>query len=97
MKITKITSSNKTVNLNEGHPWCPDKNANNQYLEIDIGAYGVVCAVRAVDNLNASRMKAKSYQLEFSMDGKEWLTYKENNVTKVLFFVDLVQVIQESL
>ena len=63
--------------------WCPEGKHTNRddYLQIDMGAQGTVCAV-ATQGRRSSEWTTR-YKLSVSGDGANWSFYKENNETKV--------------
>ena len=63
--------------------WSPsDKNNPNDYLQIDLQSDFFICAVSTQGHPSSSFWTTK-YKLSFSVNGIDWLTYKENAKDKV--------------
>ena len=62
--------------------WCASSQERTEYLQVDMGAEYSVCAV-ATQAQNAGFFWTTSYKLQYSLDGVNYYTYKENNVEKV--------------
>ena len=81
-------SSRKTGNepyrarLDSGGAWAPATNAGADYLQIDLGAVHVICAVATQGNPNADEWTTK-YKLEMSVNKVNWTEYKEGDAVKV--------------
>ena len=69
--------------LNGIRAWCPAKLAISEYLQVDIGTQQTVCAVATQGDGHEPGDWIERYKLEFSLDGANYMTYKENNVDKV--------------
>ncbi|KAL9970481.1 hypothetical protein ACROYT_G022861 [Oculina patagonica] len=66
-----------------GGAWCPRTTSNRRdFLQVDMGAVGSVCAL-ATQGAVGSRYWTTSYKVHFSTDKSTWKAYKENNVEKV--------------
>ena len=65
--------------------WSPsDENNSNDYLQIDLQYEFFICAVATQGYpLTSSRFWTTKYKLLFSVNGIDWLTYKENGKDKV--------------
>jgi len=62
--------------------WCTKTTTDRKdYLQVDVGAVGFVCAV-ATQGQSYSYW-ITSYKVHLSTDGVTWESYKENNVEKV--------------
>lgn len=65
-----------------GGGWCPETRTNRtDYLQIDMGEVYSVCAVATQGKLTGSYVT--SYKLQLSIDGIQWMVYKESNKDKV--------------
>ena len=77
------------LNWNRGEgAWCaktkPDR---TDYLQVDMGAVHLVCAV-ATQGQGTSSVWTISYKVHFSTDGVTWSSYKKSNyekVTKIIY------------
>ena len=70
--------------LNGNGAWSPrtDSDAIYEYLQIDLKYVFFICAVATQGNPIADQWTTK-YQLLLSLDNTNWVTYKENGITKV--------------
>ncbi|XP_015763688.1 PREDICTED: contactin-associated protein like 5-4-like [Acropora digitifera] len=69
--------------LHGGGAWSPSNNNNpNDYLQIDLQYDFFICAVATQGN-PASTFWTTKYKLLFSVNGIDWLTYKENGREKI--------------
>jgi len=63
--------------------WCPKTNSDSSdYLQVDMGAAHLVCAV-ATQGSKANSHWTTSYNLQLSTDGSTWTSYKEKGNIKV--------------
>ncbi|EDO27593.1 predicted protein, partial [Nematostella vectensis] len=62
--------------LNGSPGWCRSGSSTSNYLQIDLNAVFVVCAV-ATQGASYGTEWVKSYQVQFSMDNQAWSTYRE--------------------
>ena len=70
--------------LNGGSAWIPSTNGNNSdFLEIDLGSVYFICGVVTQGNPSADEWTTE-FKLETSLNNKNWTTYEENGVEKVL-------------
>lgn len=53
------------------------------YLQVDLGAVHVVCAV-ATQGSRKESQRTTTYKVRLSTDSIKWNTYKETNIKKVL-------------
>ena len=66
-----------------GDAWSPSNNDNaNDYLQIDLLYKFVICAVATQGNPLAGNW-TKTYKLQLSSGGSNWVIYHENNTDKV--------------
>ena len=62
--------------------WSPSNDGNpNDFLQVDLQYDFVICAVATQGH--PSRSWTTKYRLLFSVNGTDWLTYKENGTDKV--------------
>lgn len=74
----------KTGRLNSQYGWCPARtNVPNQYLQIDLKAVYVVCAVATQGHVMHGKHWTTKYNLAISIDGRTWHVYKVNSTVKV--------------
>lgn len=63
--------------------WSPSDNNNaTDYLQIDLLYEFVICAVATQGKTSADHW-TKTYKLQLSFCGSNWVIYQENNVDKV--------------
>ena len=63
--------------------WSPSDDVNpNDFLQVDLQYDFFICAVATQGNPSSSFWTTK-YRLLFSVNGIDWLTYKENGTNKV--------------
>ena len=80
--------------LYRGGAWLPSNNNNaNDYLQIDLLYEFVICAVATQGNPLAGDW-TKTYKLQLSYDGSNWVIYHENNTEKVGLSYELREVCQ---
>ncbi|XP_048579387.1 receptor-type tyrosine-protein phosphatase S isoform X5 [Nematostella vectensis] len=70
--------------LNGSPGWCRSGSSTSNYLQIDLNAVFVVCAV-ATQGASYGTEWVKSYQVQFSMDNQAWSTYRETAGTDKVF------------
>ena len=64
--------------------WCPNTTKNRgDYLQIDMGAQGAVCAVATQGEAYEVNWTTR-YELSLSRDGVTWFFYQEDHRTKVI-------------
>ena len=65
--------------------WSPSNDSNpNDFLQVDLQYEFFICAVATQGYpWNFIRFWTTKYRLLFSVNGKDWLTYKENGTDKV--------------
>ena len=85
--ITASTEKNASTTaengrLNSSSSWCAEINDSNPYLQIDLQALHVICAVSTQGNSQADEW-VKTYKLKLSTDGSTWTDYKEGGQVKV--------------
>ena len=68
----------------QSHGWIAKQNNAHQYLRINLAKETSVTKVATQGRFNADQWVA-SYYLRYSLDGKHWVTYKQNSLDKVLF------------
>ena len=69
--------------LNGESGWCAgSKEITDDYLQVDMGAEYLLCAVATQGRSTGSWVT--SYKLSLSTDGVTWTTYQEEGVDKVL-------------
>ena len=77
-----------------GGAWSPSNNNNaSDYLQIDLLYEFVICAVATQGNPSASDW-TKTYKLQLSYGGSNWVIYNENNTEKVGLSYELRDVCQ---
>ena len=84
------TSSRVGFEANEGRlhgdgAWLPSDDSNpNDFLQVDLQYEFFICAVATQGYpLTSSSFWTTKYKLLFSVNGIDWLTYKENGKDKV--------------
>ena len=73
----------KNARLNSGSSWCAATSDTNPYLQIDLQALHIICAVSTQGNSQADQW-VKNYTLQLSTDGTTWTDYKEGGQLKVV-------------
>ncbi|XP_048579478.1 receptor-type tyrosine-protein phosphatase S isoform X6 [Nematostella vectensis] len=68
--------------LNGSPGWCRKSSDPKGYLQIDLNAVFVVCAV-ATQGASYGTEWVTSYKVQFSMDNQAWSTYRETGTDKV--------------
>ena len=73
-----------------GYGWCPSspQNDNTNYLQIDLGAEYVVCAIATKAGWYDKYVK--TYKITMSNDKQNWKTYEEGGRQKVRYLFTLV-------
>ena len=71
--------------LHGGGAWSPSDNTNpDDFLQVDLQYEFFICAVATQGYpFNSSSFWTTKYRLLFSVNGIDWLTYKENGAGKV--------------
>ena len=69
-----------------GSSWCAGTSDSNPYLEIDLQALHIICAVSTQGNSQANQW-VETYTLKLSEDGPSpsWTDYEEDGQVKVFF------------
>ncbi|XP_048579514.1 uncharacterized protein LOC5502674 isoform X2 [Nematostella vectensis] len=70
--------------LNGSPGWCRKSSDTSGYLQIDLNAVFVVCAV-ATQGASYGTEWVTSYKVQFSMDNQAWSTYRETAGTDKVF------------
>ena len=85
----KITASsgnsakNGRLNYTSGSSWCAGTSDTSPYLQIDLQALHIICAVSTQGNSKADQW-VKTYTLQSSIDGSSsWTNYTEIGQVKV--------------
>ena len=73
---------NGRLNFIAGSSWCASTNDSNPYLEIDLEAVHIICAVSTQGNAEGSQW-VETYSLQSSTDGITWTDYEEDGQIKV--------------
>ena len=73
---------NGRLNYTSGSSWCARTSDTNPYLQIDLQAIYIICAVSTQGNSVADQW-VKNYTLQFSTNGITWTDYEESGKTKV--------------
>ncbi|XP_022777535.1 netrin receptor DCC-like, partial [Stylophora pistillata] len=76
-------SKNGRLHYTSGSSWCARASERNPYLQIDLRALHIICAVSTQGNSKADQW-VKTYKLQLSTDGTTWTDYKELGQVKVL-------------
>ena len=87
-KITASSEKNantaaKNSRLNSPSSWCAGTSDSNPYLQIDLQALHIICAVSTQGNSQADQW-VKNYTLQSSIDGSTWIDYAEIGQVKVM-------------
>ena len=83
---TVLSTSNtpaKNARMNSGSSWCAATSDTNPYLQIDLQALHIICAVSTQGNSQADQW-VTTYTLQLSTDGSSWSDYKEGGQLKVV-------------
>ncbi|CAH3147943.1 unnamed protein product, partial [Porites lobata] len=75
-------AKNGRLNFTAGSSWCASTNDSNPYLEIDLEAVHIICAVSTQGNAQGSQW-VETYFLQSSTDGITWTDYEEDGQIKV--------------
>ena len=75
-------AKNGRLNYTSGSSWCAGTGDTNPYLQIDLRALHIICAVSTQGNSKADQW-VKDYKLQLSTDGACWRDYKEGGQVKV--------------
>ncbi|XP_073249874.1 uncharacterized protein [Porites lutea] len=75
-------AKNGRLNFIAGSSWCASTNDSNPYLEIDLEAVHIICAVSTQGNAQGSQW-VETYFLQSSTDGMTWTDYEEDGQIKV--------------
>ena len=78
-----IAAKNGRLNYTSGSSWCARPSDTNPYLQIDLQALYIICAVSTQGNFQADYW-VKNYTLQFSNDGTTWMVYREGEQIKVI-------------
>ena len=79
-------ATNGRLNYTSGSSWCAGTSDTNPYLQIDLQALHIICAVSTQGNSQADQW-VKTYKLQFSINGTTWTDYKEAGQIKVQCFL----------
>lgn len=84
-------AKNGRLNYTSGSSWCAGTGDTSPYLQIDLQALHIICAVSTQGNSRADQW-VKTYRLQLSVDGTNWTDYKEGGQVKVksIFCVELL-------
>jgi hypothetical protein len=67
--------------LNSVHGWGPRTNAENEYLQIDLGYPYVICSI-ATQGMSTAYEWVTQYKINTSLDNSRYTTYRENGKIK---------------
>ena len=73
---------NGRPNYTSGSSWCARTSDTNPYLQIDLQAIYIICAVSTQGNSDADQW-VKNFTLQLSTDGTTWTDYNEGGQIKV--------------
>ena len=76
VKNASTPAKNGRLNYTSGPSWCARPSDTNPYLQIDLQALYIICAVSTQGNSQADQW-VKTYTLQLSTDGTTWTNYKE--------------------
>jgi len=80
---SSVVSQAKKGRLNNAGAWCAGTaDNNNPYLQIDLQALHIICAVSTQGNPQAGEW-VKTYSLQVSTDGSTWTDYEEFGQVKI--------------
>lgn len=79
------------LNFNTVNVWCTKTpSRNGEWLQVDLGKFFKVCGV-ATQGDSVFNEGVKTFELKYSLDGKNWATYRdENGLFKVGFNISLM-------
>ena len=74
-------------NFTSTDAWCPPKNDENQYLQVDLSRKTEVTKIATQGQIGSKDRHVKTYALLYSDDGKKWEQYgiKGKEKVNVLF------------
>lgn len=70
-------------NFTSTDAWCPPKNDENQYLQVDLSRKTEVTKVATQGQIGSKDRHVKTYALLYSDDGKKWQQYSSKGKEKV--------------
>ena len=70
------------LNYAAGSSWCASLSDSIPYLQVDLGSVYIICAVATQGNSRADQW-VKTYQVQYSTDGSNWIIYKEREQIRV--------------
>uniref|UniRef100_A0A8C5RLW2 Uncharacterized protein n=1 Tax=Laticauda laticaudata TaxID=8630 RepID=A0A8C5RLW2_LATLA len=69
-----------------GSSWAADHSSANEWLEIDLGKKRNITGIVTKGSSHKYNYYVKSYQVQFSRDGKNWKTYKSGSTKEEKIF-----------
>ncbi|XP_029143188.1 discoidin, CUB and LCCL domain-containing protein 1-like [Protobothrops mucrosquamatus] len=70
----------------DGSSWAADHSSANEWLEIDLGGKRNITGIVTKGSSQRYNYYVKSYQVQFSRDGKNWKTYKSGSTNEEKIF-----------
>ncbi|KAM3829646.1 discoidin, CUB and LCCL domain-containing protein 1-like [Vipera latastei] len=70
----------------DGSSWAADHSSANEWLEIDLGGKRNITGIVTKGSSHKYNYYVKSYQVQFSRDGKNWKTYKSSSTNEEKIF-----------
>ena len=82
----KVTPASKgQLNFRAVWSWCASSRDSTPYLQIDLGSDYIICAIATQGNSRADQW-VKTYQVQYSEDGSNWMECQENGNTRVRLY-----------
>lgn len=79
----EIAASSMLKNFTSTDAWCPPKNDENQYLQVDLSRKTEVTKIATQGQIGSKDRHVKTYALLYSDDGKKWEQYGNKGKEKV--------------
>ena len=73
---------NGRLNYIASSSWCASSGDPTLYFQVDLQSVHIICAVATQGNSRADQW-VKTYEVQYSTDGSNWLDYQENGNIKV--------------
>ena len=84
VRSANTTAKNGRLNYTSESSWCAGTSDPNPYLQIDLQTLHIICAVSTQGNSKADQW-VKTYTLQSSTDGSNWINYTEIGRVKVTY------------
>ncbi|KAM6428063.1 discoidin, CUB and LCCL domain-containing protein 1-like isoform 2-T2 [Liasis olivaceus] len=82
----QVWAAERAAFASDGLSWAADHSSANEWLEIDLGGKRNITGIITKGSSHKYNYYVKSYQVQFSRDGKNWKIYKSSSTNEEKIF-----------